>query len=60
MPELTRYIASQIPEVRCPGCHNPMVVKVIETMPKNTVELTYRCNQCEVDTKRVIRTPDEK
>ena len=54
MPELIKSIAPTIPEVRCPGCLNLMTIKFIETMSKNSVELTYRCKQCEFDTKRTI------
>jgi hypothetical protein len=58
MPELTRSIAPAIPEVRCPGCLNLMSIKFIEAKPPQVVELTYRCQQWDFDTKRTIRAKE--
>jgi hypothetical protein len=59
MPELIKSIAPSIPDVRCPGCLNLMRITTLETMLKSTVELTYRCDQCEVDTKRRIAAKEK-
>jgi hypothetical protein len=32
-----------------------MKIRLIETMPKDMVELTYRCERCEFDSKVRIR-----
>ena len=44
-----------VPQVRCPGCFNFMGIKLIETLPKESIELTYRCDLCDFDTKRVCK-----
>jgi len=54
VPEFIRSIAPDIPEVRCPGCLSLMSIKFIETVPPENVELTYRCERCDFDTKRTI------
>ena len=51
-------MAQSIAEVRCPGCLNLMTIKLIETMPKNSVELTYRGEPCGYGTKRTIKAND--
>jgi hypothetical protein len=59
MPQLIKSIAPSIPEVRCPVCFNLMKIKALETLPENTVDLTYRCEQCQIDTKRMIQAPQK-
>jgi hypothetical protein len=55
MPELIKSIAPSLPAVRCPGCFNMMNIKTIEALSQSTVDITYRCERCEVDTKRRIK-----
>ena len=38
-----------------PGVPNVMSIKEIETMPNNSVELTYHCERCDVDTTRLVK-----
>jgi hypothetical protein len=52
---LSKSVAPSIPELYCPGCLNLMKIKTIETLPKGTIELTYRCEHCAVDTKRIVK-----
>ena len=46
---------STLPPVTCPGCRVRMAPVVINSLPADRVDITYRCDKCGTETDRVIR-----
>ena len=44
-----------LPAVTCPGCRVKMEPVVVNSLPADRIDITYRCDKCGFETDRVIR-----
>jgi ribosomal protein L44E len=44
-----------LPPVTCPGCRVRMAPAVVNSLPADRIDVTYRCEKCGFETDRVIR-----
>ena len=44
-----------LPTVMCSGCRVRMASVVVDSLPADRIDVTYRCDKCGAETQRMIK-----
>jgi DNA-directed RNA polymerase subunit RPC12/RpoP len=45
-----------LPNVTCPGCRVWMMPIVVDSVPADRIDVTYRCDRCGTEIQRTVKS----